>query len=176
MKRFILIINGPSGVGKSTVSHILSRKYRKCAHVDVALLRRFVPNHKLDAQQIKLAYKNAADVTGNCIRAGYRVIVDGVFSSGRDIRRFLSYLDDKSVPVYLYTLSGDLAVIQQRDAMKRGTCILGPIIKRQFSSISAHSRSLGVFIDTTSLAVVDAVERVRELFRKGEGLIAGEAK
>jgi predicted kinase len=173
MKQFIVIINGPSGVGKSTVSHILSGKFKKCVHVDIDLLCEFVPNNKGTAAEMRLAYKNAANVTSNFVRAGYRAIVDGVFPSGREIGFFISNLADRDVPVYLYTLSGDLAVIQMRYEEKRGTRSRGPTIRRQFSSISAHSRSLGLFINTTDLGIMETVNRVRRLVAGGEGRIAG---
>ncbi len=172
MKKFIIIINGPSGVGKSTVSHILSRDFRKCAHVDVNLLRHFDPNHRITPQHIGLAYRNAADVAANFVEAGWRAIIDGVFPSIRDVRRFLAFLRDKSIPVYLYNLSGKFKVIRER-AKQRGKRTGQEQMKALYTKMEPQVRAHGIFIDTTEMGAAATVEKVKKLFQKGEGLIAG---
>ena len=172
MKQFIVIINGPSGVGKSTASHILSRGLRKCAHVDVGLLQHFIPASTTHPAHVKLALLNASAVTNNFLAAGYRVIVDGVFATGAHVRQFLSQIADKEVPVYMYTLSGAFAVIKKRAEARPDD---GDIknLRQVCSKMSANQSALGEFVDTTQIGVTRTAETLLALFKKGEGLIAG---
>lgn len=169
MSRKIVIINGPSGVGKSTISNILSRSIKKGVHIDVDILRHLVANSRLVREQIDLAYRNAAALADNFLGAGYAVIVDGVFPTGRDLAAFCRALKTGDAAVFAYTLSGKLQVLQQRDAMKTGTDRHRRRVKKLRNSMHAEADRLGIFIDTTDLGIMQTVEHIRKLLSRGEG-------
>lgn len=169
MSRKIIIINGPSGVGKSTISHILSRSIKKGVHIDVDMLRHLVANPRLVREQIDLAYSNAAALADNFLNAGYTVIVDGVFPTGRDLAAFCRALETEDIAVFAYTLSGKLQVLQQRDAMKTGSDRHRRRVKKLRNSMHAEADSLGAFIDTTDLGIMQTVEHIKKMLNRGEG-------
>jgi len=168
-RRKIIIINGPSGVGKSTVSHIFSRDIRKGVHIDVDILRHLVANHRLTHDQVRLAYRNAAALANNFLAAGYTVIVDGVFPKGEDLVAFRRALRRPGAAVYVYTLSGKLPVLQQREAMKMGSDSFRDRVTRLHKTMSAEAKRLGVIIDTTDLGIMETVARIKQLLARGVG-------
>ena len=169
--RKIIIINGPSGVGKSTVSHILSRSVKKGVHIDVDILRHLVAEHRLTRGQIDLAYRNAAALTDNFLEAGYMVIVDGVFPTGKDLGIFCRALKTRNAAVYGYTLSGDVQVLQQREEMKTGSGKLRQHVRKLHNSMHADAGNLGVFVDTTDMGIMETVGHMRKLLARGIGRI-----
>ncbi len=175
MKQFIIIVNGPSGVGKSTASHILSRGFRKCAHVNMGLLQHFIPTNSVSPAHAKLALLNASTVTNNFLDAGYRVIVDGVFATGSNVKQFLSKIADKKIPVYMYTLSGAFTVIQKRAEARADDGAIKNL-RQVCSKMSANQRALGEFVNTTKIGATQTAETLLAHFKNGEGLIAGEAQ
>ena len=165
----VIIINGPSGVGKSTISHILSRSIRKGVHIDVDILRHLVTNYSLTREQINLAYRNAASLTDNFLAAGYTVIIDGVFPAGEDLATFRDALKTANTAIYVYTLSGRLQVIQQREAMKTGSKRRRQQVKKLHNSMHADADKLGIIVDTTNLGIMETVAHIKALLARGRG-------
>jgi len=168
-RRKVIIINGPSGVGKSTVSHIFSREIRRGVHIDVDILRHLVANHRLTHEQVHLAYRNAAALANNFLAEGYTVIVDGVFPKGGDLAAFRRALDNPRAGVYVYTLSGKLPVIQLREAMKMGSDSYRKRVSKLHRTMEAERRRLGVTIDTTDLSIMETVAKIKDLLARGIG-------
>jgi predicted kinase len=171
----VIIINGPSGVGKSTISHILSRSIRKGVHIDVDILRHLVANHRLTREQVALAYRNAASLADNFLAAGYTVIIDGVFPTGKDLVTFRNALKTVNTAIYVYTLSGRLQVIQQREAMKTGSERLKRHVKKLHNSMHADADRLGIIIDTTNLGIMETVAHIKALLARGKGKLKRKA-
>jgi len=168
-RRKVIIINGPSGVGKSTVSHIFSREIRRGVHIDVDILRHLVARHRLTHEQVHLAYRNAAALASNFLDAGYTVIVDGVFPKGNDLAAFCRALKNPRASVYVYTLSGKLPVLQQREAMKMGSDSYRQRVSKLHKTMEAERGRLGVTIDTTDLGIMETVARIKSLLARGIG-------
>lgn len=167
-RKAIVIINGPSGVGKSTISHILSRSIRKGVHIDVDILRHLVARHTLAHEEVHLAYRNTAALADNFLAAGYTVIVDGVFPKGEDLNIFCRALK-RGVAVYVYTLSGKLPVIQQREAMKTGSDSFRRRVEKLHKAMLAERENLGLIIDTTDMGIMETVAKIKSLMARNVG-------
>jgi predicted kinase len=165
----IIIVNGPSGVGKSTISNILSREVKRGVHIDVDILRHLVANYRLTHEQVHLAYRNAASLANNFLDAGYTVIVDGVFPTGHDLRGFCQMLKAQRIRVYVYTLSGKLPVLLQREAMKVGSHSRRLKVKELYQKMEKEADRLGVKIDTTDLGVMETVAVIRQMVEADMG-------
>jgi predicted kinase len=165
----VIIINGPSGVGKSTISHIISRDIKKGVHIDVDILRHLVANHRLTHAQVHLAYRNAAALANNFINHGYTVIVDGVFPNGNDLALFCRTLKNPRASIYVFTLSGELPVLQQREAMKMGSDSYSRRVQKLHRAMKAEASRLGVMVDTTDLGIMQTVARIKDLIARDVG-------
>jgi ABC-type transporter Mla maintaining outer membrane lipid asymmetry ATPase subunit MlaF len=145
----VILLNGPSGVGKTTVGRLLAARAQSGACVHGDDLRNFVVSRS-DEVELGLGYVNAATVAANFVRAGYeRVVVDHVFEHPRHVTRFVDAFD----------VDADLHVVTlwaSRDALAaRG------------GSLEGHARmeralaELGDVVDTSGLSpeeVADAIE------------------
>ena len=90
----MIVLNGPSGVGKTTVGRLLASRVRNGACVHGDALRDFVVSRADDDVQLGLGVVNAAAVAANFVRGGYeRVVVDYVFEHPRHITRFVDAFD-----------------------------------------------------------------------------------
>jgi len=146
----VILLNGPSGVGKTTVGRLLAARVHNGACVHGDALRDFVVARVDDEVQLGLGFVNAATVAANFVRGGYeRVVVDFVFETPRHVATFVD----------AFAVDADLHVVTlwaSREALaERG------------GSLDGHARmepalgELGDVVDTTGLSaeqVADAVE------------------
>ena len=146
----MIVVNGPSGVGKSTVARLLAARARNSACIHGDDLRNFVVTRNDDEVELGLGYVNAASVAANFVRAGYeRVVVDYVFEASRHIGMFVDNFD----------VDADLHVVTlwaTRDALlERGGS------GASYDAIAPALAELGETVDTSGLApeqVADAIE------------------
>lgn len=83
---FICLITGPAGAGKSSVSRILAKKFKRSAHVDVDKIRNMIvggyirpwPHNTEVESQLSLSIKNACDISSNFLEERFNVFIDDV--------------------------------------------------------------------------------------------------
>ena len=142
----VVVLNGPSGVGKSTVARLLAGRVRNGACVHGDALRDFVVSRNDDEVELGLGYVNAATVAANFVRAGYeRVVVDYVFETPRHVTRFIDAFDAEA-DLHVVTLWETVPERSDRGSWAR---------------MGAGLAELGDIVDVTGLApeqVADAVE------------------
>jgi hypothetical protein len=103
----VIVLNGPSGVGKTTAGRILAARVANGACVHGDALRDFVVSRVDDEVQLGLGYVNAASVAANFVHAGYeRVVVDYVFEEQRHLTRFVDAFE-VDCDLHVVTLSSD---------------------------------------------------------------------
>lgn len=142
----MILLNGPSGVGKTTVGRLLATRAQNGACVHGDDLRNFVVSRNDEEVELGLGYVNAASVAANFVRGGYeRVVVDYVFEHPRHVTRFVDAFDvDADLHVVTLWATGD----------RRGD-------EESYARMEPNLGSLGNVVDTTGLApeqVADAVE------------------
>jgi energy-coupling factor transporter ATP-binding protein EcfA2 len=142
----VVLLNGPSGVGKTTVGRLLAGRVRDGACVHGDDLSNFVVSRNDDDVQLGLGYVNAATVAANFVRGGYeRVVVDYVFEHPRHVTQFVDAFDvDCDLHVVTLWATGD----------RRGD-------DASYARMEPSLGDLGDVVDTTGLTpeqVADAVE------------------
>jgi len=83
-KPFVCLITGPSGVGKSTVSKEVAKKFNKTAMVNGDYLRHSIisgyakpwPWNEESKLQVELSAENACALAKNFLSKGFNVIID----------------------------------------------------------------------------------------------------
>lgn len=84
----LLVVNGPAGVGKTTVAALLADANSGSAHVRGDDLKGFVVS-KSDEARAGVTYRNGALVCSELLDSGYSFVVfDFVFNSGNHVRDF----------------------------------------------------------------------------------------
>ena len=96
----IILIIGPAGAGKSTVSEILSKHFEKSAVIDSDTVRNFIkngytrpfPKSPEGKRQLTLAVKNSCTLANSIFEAGFNVIIDDVVSTKERLDQYFDLL------------------------------------------------------------------------------------
>lgn len=120
----ILVVSGPSGVGKSAVSRLVAATFAKSAHVQTDHFISFVVNGWIEPSLPEAAHQN--EVLGGAVAvtamqfaaAGYAVVVDGhVFPDA--LEALAAACRRRGVPLHYAVLRADLCTCLER-ATSRG--------------------------------------------------------
>jgi chloramphenicol 3-O-phosphotransferase len=113
--RHVVLLNGPAGVGKTTVGRRLAATARNgvCVHGDD--LKRFVVTREPGAVEQGLSYVGGAALTDVFLRAGYDLVVfEFVFERRIHVDRFLASLRTDAA-VHLVTLWAPWETVATRE-------------------------------------------------------------
>ena len=131
MKPIICLVTGPAGVGKSTITKELSKKFTNSARIDVDYIREMIVNgyvkpfqdNKKTRNQLFLSRKNACSLAKNFVESGFHVFIDDVISKESSLDYYLESLRDYKVLVFL--LFCDKDVLRKRDTARPKERVMG---------------------------------------------------
>jgi predicted kinase len=148
MSQLVLLINGPAGVGKSSIAPRIAMRAPNAACIAGDDLKRFVVNRaEPPAVESGLSYVGAAALTDVFLTAGYElVVIDFVFEHPRHIRRYTEALDTQ-VQILALTLWAPLAVVQGRHDQRGRPGQHHDSPSRSWHAIAAHLDDLGAVVD-----------------------------
>jgi energy-coupling factor transporter ATP-binding protein EcfA2 len=155
----VVMLNGPSGVGKSTIARLLAGRVANGACIHGDALADFIVTRDSTVER-GLGYVNGATIAANYIRAGYELVVfEYVFEDRSHVQRFLDAYD-ASAPVHLFTLWAPLAVVQARACEGDGRHRSTERVTACHEAITANLGSLGFVVDNCGdpRAVAEAVD------------------
>ncbi len=155
------MLNGPAGVGKTTVGRLLAGAARNgvCIHGDD--LKNFVVARDLASVSTGLSYVGAAALVDVFLEGGYElVVVDFIFSRPDHLDRFETALRSQA-PVSVFTLWAPLEVVKTREASRPGRKRLGPRVGECWADLARYRTQLGITIDATvgPIAIADEIQR-----------------
>lgn len=103
----IVILNGPHGVGKTSIIRRLGERVPWLAHVDQSVLSRCILQSSHAADCFVLARENLLAITANCVQRGYHVFVEGTFELDSELDALCSRLAALDPLVYRFLLRCD---------------------------------------------------------------------
>lgn len=143
----VIIVNGPAGVGKTTIAHRLAARVANAACIHGDALADFIVSRIPGQVEQGLGYVNGATIASNYIRAGYDLVVfDYCFEHPRHIQRFLDAYDG-AAPASLFTLWAPLDLVQERERARTGRRRLGTRVEACYRSMAANLDELGEVVE-----------------------------
>lgn len=142
-----MVLNGPAGVGKTTVGRLLAASASNgvCIHGDD--LKNFVVAREPASVANGLSYVGAAALADVYLAGGYElVVIDFIFTRAAQVERLRSSLRS-TVPVFVYTLWAPLDVVQAREARRADRVRLGQRVRECWTELAPHRDELGVAVD-----------------------------
>lgn len=167
----IIILNGPAGVGKTTVGRLLAGLVPNGACVHGDMFKEFIVS-RIDGQVAGgLAYVNGATVAANFLRAGYRrVVFEFVFEQPKFVARFLDALPIQ-VPIFLYTLWAPLEVVVTRESNRVGRERLGDRVIECHHLMTQSLAELGTIVENVNVSAEQTAQYIHTLREDGIGRI-----
>jgi chloramphenicol 3-O-phosphotransferase len=167
----VVLLNGPAGVGKTTVGRRLAGTAPNGACVHGDDLKHFVVTREEGAVQQGLSYVGGATLVDVFLDAGYDLVVfEFIFTKAAHVSRFLGALRS-NVAVHLITLWAPIAVVRERERLRADRERLGPRVAECWHELTANLAELGVVVDA-SASVDEVVGEVRRRVESGAALAA----
>jgi len=167
----VILLNGPAGVGKTTVGRALAAlaPNSSCIHGDC--LKGFIVSRVDGAVSGGLGYVNGAKIAATFIEAGYDLVVfEYVFEHPSNVNRFLASFH-LLAPVHLFTLWAPLSLVIEREQARPDRDRLGQRVVSCYQSIERNLGQLGQIIDTGDRPAVDVATHIHRLCQEGVGVI-----
>ncbi|WP_143348453.1 AAA family ATPase [Ensifer adhaerens] len=145
----VVIINGPAGVGKSTVSRILASRWDGAINISGDALRHFAPENVREHLGAGSTYRAGAALVASYVEMGARrVLFDYVFERPESITLFQGQLP-LNLSVHVFTLWAPLETVVQREANREGRSRMGDAVVATFEAIQPNLHALGRVIANT---------------------------
>ncbi len=115
----LIIINGPSGIGKSTVA-LKVAETMDAVLIDIDELRRSIPNYREDKKNsLNLAYQETTKKIEECLNSGKSVVIDKTITNEDVINLFIETGKKFKAQIFEFILFADKNITKDR-ADKRG--------------------------------------------------------
>jgi len=143
----VVVLNGPAGVGKTTVGRLLAGRAANgvCIHGDA--LADFIVSRRDGSVRLGLGYEGGALLASNYVGAGYDLVVfEYCFERVAHIERFLATYTG-TAPVSVFTLWAALEVVAVREQHRLGRRRLGDRVQECYETMRANLSELGMIIE-----------------------------
>ncbi|WP_153771180.1 AAA family ATPase [Labrenzia sp. CE80] len=146
----IVIINGPGGVGKTTISASLARMLPGTINISGDVIRWFAPPDVSQYLGHGSTYRAGASLATAYLGMGApRVIFDYVFDDVEKISRFCQWLP-ADTRVHLFTIWAPIETVIEREATRDGREPLGDRTLDTYRAVERNLRSLGCTVQNTT--------------------------
>lgn len=168
----LVILNGPPGVGKSTIAARLQKELTSSVVIDIDELRRTtMPDYRERREEsLRLSYELAANVIEDNLKNGHDVIIDKAVSHSDTLDLFIEVGKKNGAEVYEFLLFADKATVQKR-ADERGyrprSLLTSECVGESWekADVLRQKRTQAIVIDTEHKdigQVFDSIRRILE--------------
>lgn len=153
----VVVINGPAGVGKTTISKHLASSFPGTVSISGDAVRDFSPSDARDWLGPRSTYRASASLISSYLEMGARrVLFDYIFETRDSIEWFCGLLPE-ATPIHFFTVWAPLDTVVARETSRTGRERLGDRVLQTYEALHRNLHSLGAIVENT-----DAIEVVTE--------------
>lgn len=160
MKQFVLLVDGMSGAGKTTVTKLLAEKLPRTAIVGFDKIKKFVSDFERGVRDNQIAREVTMVMVQKYLDLGLSVIVEHPFKT-EEIEFYAALANERHIPIYKFQLHADPDTALQR-VIKRTRENNGDLpedrARRNISSFEPRSHLGFTVINTTNARPQDIAE------------------
>lgn len=169
-KPFLLIIDGMTGAGKSTVALLLSQSIPRVAVIGMDKVKRFISDFERGERDNSIARKIIFEMTKIYFDHNISVIIDQSFKSDHELKLYEKLAREYSLPIYKVQLHTTPKIAftrvthrqkDWRDKMPQER------IKRNISLFKNRKKYGFITIDTSKISSNEVVGTILKLIKKG---------
>ena len=170
----IIVINGPAGVGKSTICQHLKNVYPEFIHISGDCLRSFAPENAKKLLGPGSTYAAAAALIIAYLDMGAEnILFDYIFTSPEQAKTFRNRLpSDDIAQCHFVTLWAPWDTVKMREATRQERERLGSQVKQTYetmqANLAAFGKPLGMVINNTDQPETTAAVILRNIGGKEE--------
>lgn len=156
MNLSVVLLSGPCGVGKSTITKALADKLDQTMLIEGDLLFHMISDHTINwEQKLAITWRNILSVTNNALQTNLNVVIDYVVEEELDW--FISQLMKENIEVYYIVLIANEETIRNR-IEKRGDIELLHRSSQLLQELSTKQANIPFLYDTTNKSITDVVQ------------------
>lgn len=159
----LYIITGPAGVGKSTISKIISENKNKCALIEGDEIYHFVKGGYVspwkEGNHLEIFWKNSLDIISNFLENGYDVVFNYIIDKD-DLEKIKNKFSNVEIRFVLLLASDQVLISRdnERDRDSRmGERVL--ILKENFLKQNFPNQYI---LDTSNFKIEEVVKKIEE--------------
>jgi predicted kinase len=163
----LIILNGPTGIGKSTVASRLQAKIPRSIVLDIDEIRRSFPNYRENPREsLAFSYQKAGEALEENLRNGFDVIIDKTISDSGILDSYSAVAAACGARVFEFILFADRPTLQKRAderGYRPGSLLTREKVGKHWENIAAlqSQRPKAVVVDTANIdadAVIGLIE------------------
>ncbi len=164
-EKFVCLITGPMGAGKSSTSKALAEKFEKGAYIKVDHVRKMIIGGYIDPGeedfyiQENLGTKNTCALASNFLEAGFNVFIDDVIGKEK-LQRFVEFFPNNKVKTFLLLPSSE-AMLERFHGRGGATEALEKRTRYLHDQFTLEKNEVNwKVIDSSNLTLEEAVEQI----------------
>lgn len=176
----IILVTGPAGAGKSTVSHELCRRLERSAYISVDAIRSMVisghaspipgrSNPLAAAEQNDLQLANVAALARNFSLAGFSTIIDMVVEAPEELDCYLEPFAGLA-RMHVVTLLPSPEAVRSRDQGRAPESRMGERSQELHRIIAASGETRGLRLDSSEMTPAETVDYILQNFEQSRVL------
>ena len=167
----IIIINGPPGIGKTTIAYKLSKKLKKSVVIEVDRIKYFAVDKRKTTEAIDIGDQHVFMMVGALRSSKENIIIDFVYETPKYFEAVVKQFRAIDRNVYAFRLRCTLADNLKRDRRRAKDVRLGSRINEIFARLDERGDSVGYTVETTGLSVEKTAEKIFLLISAEIGMV-----
>jgi predicted kinase len=163
----LILLNGPTGIGKSTIAHKIHQVLPLSFLLDIDAQRRFISAYKEHREEsLNLVLKLSYAIIDSALQNGRDVVIDKVLTDIEASERFLELGRKYGAVVYEFVLNADKETLIARANERgyiEGSMLTPEKVPEFWDRMQSYikERPQAVVIDTKNLSIEETFEYIR---------------